>query len=57
MLKRSLLLRYSKSITALIKDLVDIKLYKWNRQLKALHSRHVIKHSSLFTLEQIKQKK
>ena len=49
MLKRPLSLRHSKSITALIKDLVNIKLYKQNRQSKALYSRHIVKHSFLFT--------
>ena len=37
--QRSLLLRHTKLITASIKDLVDIKLYKWNRHLKVLHDR------------------
>ena len=37
--QRPLLLRHTKSIMISIKDLVDIKLYKWNRHLEALHSR------------------
>ena len=57
MLKRSLLLRHLKSIITLIKDLVNLKSYKQNRQLKVLYNRHAIKHSSLFTYKQIKQKK
>ena len=37
--QKPLLLRHTKSIITLIKDLVNIKLYKWDRHSEVLYNR------------------
>ena len=55
-LKRPLLLKHTKLIMTLIKDLVDIKFYKWNRQLKVLYNRHATALFSFHTqADQVKK--